>query len=252
MLQLVHGEQWGAALQQRCAGFSGSVAQWVETEGDVVKDTEHELAGLVVLQDKTCFFKLYRYKSSLRRLLFPFGSRRPLAAWRVGQQMADAGLPVAAPLACLRADEGIILLSEALPSSNNFAELWPQCAASEQQAHLLAAARALAALHQAGFAHGDCKWPNFVFSAECCYLVDLDAARATQTGSASQARDVARFTVSAEESQVAPALYAVFLDAYVQASAWQRERLTAQLRGQLKKIRRRHRASYGIDVPPLV
>jgi len=248
-VRLIHGgAEWAGLLSDLANGTE----QWVRENGSVVKESEYELTARIRVNDQACFLKLYRYKSIWRRWFFAPGMRRPLGAYRIAREMAAAGSPVPAPLACLQVPEGVVLLMAALPESKNLADVWADLLDTAQLAYLLAAARAIATVHLSGYAHGDCKWHNLVSSDDCCYLVDLDASRPAQIRSDRQARDVARFTVNAEEMQLAPALYTQFLNSYADITGWEREELVAHLRPHLDRFRRRHRKRYGIACSPLL
>jgi hypothetical protein len=77
------------------------------------------------------------------------------------------------------------------------------------------------------------------------YLVDLDAARPANVGSRHQARDLARWTLNAEELSVEAGEYRVFLDRYFAALGIPREAIIARMLPQLYRLRERHRRQYG-------
>jgi hypothetical protein len=77
--------------------------------------------------------------------------------------------------------------------------------------------------------------------------VDLDAVRGLRLRPARRARDLARFTLNAEEENVSPALYALFLDSYAQRAALPRDLLEGQIRPCLLKLRARHQMRSGPD-----
>ena len=72
----------------------------------------------------------------------------------------------------------------------------------------------LAALHGAGYSHGDCKWHNFMIVQDTCYLVDLERAR-RGAGERGRARDVGRFAVAAEEYGLIACLILLILFAVI-------------------------------------
>ena len=115
------------------------------------------------------------------------------------------------------------------------------------------AALTLSVLHRAGYTHGDCKWRNLLWIDGECFMVDLDGARRRRLFAArARARDVARFTVSAEEAGVPSSLLQAFLDSYVAHSGVAREELLRRMQPNLEKLRGRHLEKYGITPQPLL
>ncbi len=110
---------------------------------------------------------------------------------------------------------------------------------------LLGAGESVARLHRAGYAHGDCKWNNLLWTGQQCYLVDLDGAGKASIGSAKQARDLARFTLNAEELAIGPELYEHFLESYLQGVSVSRSVVIDQMMPVLRMLRDRHLAKYG-------
>jgi 3-deoxy-D-manno-octulosonic acid kinase len=110
---------------------------------------------------------------------------------------------------------------------------------------LAALASLLGRLHGAGYAHGDCKWSNLLYARKQWYLVDLDSVSGCQRGSSKQARDIARFTLNAEEQALPRERFDHFLETYLEATGWSRESLLPAVSPFLEKFRRRHRMRYG-------
>jgi tRNA A-37 threonylcarbamoyl transferase component Bud32 len=110
---------------------------------------------------------------------------------------------------------------------------------------LHSAGESVARLHRAGYAHGDCKWSNLLWTGGQCYLVDLDGAGKAPIGSAKQARDLARFTLNAEELDIGPELYEFFLQGYLQGVSVSRSVAIDQMMPSLRLLRDRHLAKYG-------
>ena len=115
-----------------------------------------------------------------------------------------------------------------------------------------AAGQSLAVLHGAGFAHGDCKWSNLLWSDGSIYLVDLEAVRKVATGRSGQPslhprqlRDLARYTIDAEELGVDGSVFELFLASYCAYSGSDRELLVDGMQAPLQIIRHRHREKYG-------
>ena len=114
-----------------------------------------------------------------------------------------------------------------------------------------AVAKSLAQLHMAAFSHGDCKWSNLLHLDEQVYLVDLDAARRGRLGGRRQARDLARFTLDAEELAIDQETYQVFLEDYFTETGVSRDAMTALMLPILHRLRRRHQRQYGDRGRPL-
>jgi hypothetical protein len=91
-----------------------------------------------------------------------------------------------------------------------------------------------------------------LWAQERLYLVDLDAVVTARAGSAQQARDLARFTLNAEEQELQPALYEKFLQEYLQLTTVSRQDLMRAMLTPLKKLRQRHQDKYGAGGQPLV
>ena len=64
-------------------------------------------------------------------------------------------------------------------------------------------------------------------------------------GSPRQARDVARFTLDAEELELGQQRFGYFLDNYLAGSGRSREGVVADAMPALRKLRKRHLARYG-------
>jgi 3-deoxy-D-manno-octulosonic acid kinase len=148
--------------------------------------------------------------------------------------------------------DGVLTLSEGIPDSENLQNRWLATEREDaRRSWLLSAAEALAGLHGAGYSHGDCKWSNLLISGSQCYLVDLDAARRSARAGRYQARDLARFTLNAEEESLAQAEYDLFFETYCAGLGLSRDRIITPMLPQLRKLRGRHRSRYGKRGQPL-
>ena len=99
-------------------------------------------------------------------------------------------------------------------------------------------------MHGAGFSHGDTKWSNLLWDGSTVTLVDLDAVRRSADRSR-RARDLARFTLNAEEMNVPASLYDHFLESYQLATGENRAKLEKMTLRALHGLRRRHLKRYG-------
>lgn len=259
-VRVLRGQRWAAQLQARVAQAPTDLRQWLDQHSQLLKRDRWSQVGLLELQGQPCFIKLYQAKSLPQRLGFRSGHGRAVRSFDAAQAMANAGLPVPAARACLALPGIMILLTEGLAGGRDLRALWQGAPEATQATQWLAAAgELLARLHLAGFAHGDCKWSNLLWSGEQFYLVDLEAVRqvgeplrAASRIHPRQARDLARFTVDAERLALAPALYQLFLGSYLSRSGLSREQVTRQVLPLAEKIRARHRRKYDIVVQPLI
>jgi tRNA A-37 threonylcarbamoyl transferase component Bud32 len=209
--------------------------------------------GLLPLQAKLCCLKLYRQKSLLQRCQFRLGRGRAVRSFDMGAALREAGLSVAEPLACLLAQQGMLLLTTAIPHAMTLQNLWKSGTSDDQlRDALLEAAAVLARLHCAGYAHGDYKWSNLLWSGGECWLVDLDATAAAPLGGTRQARDLARFVLNAEEMAVAGDTFEAVMQRYLQGTGQTRQQVFSQLLPDLHKLRARHLARYGACGEPLL
>ncbi|MEE4144024.1 MAG: lipopolysaccharide kinase InaA family protein [Halieaceae bacterium] len=256
----LRGDQWADHLSGALAGSSADTPSWVARHVRPLKTDRFSRAGLLELQGQSCFLKLYLAKSSLQRLGFRLGHGRAVHSFDAAHRLASAGLPVPSPLACLLVEEGMILLTEGIAHGRDLRALWLEQAGTAVAEQLMrAAGGTLAALHRAGFAHGDCKWSNLLWDETQLYLVDLESVRAVKSPRdrplplhARQLADLARYTVDAEELGATPARYAAFMDDYCSILGCRRELVSAGMLPALEAIRKRHRETYGSDYPPLV
>ena len=67
-----------------------------------------------------------------------------------------------------------------------------------------------------------------------------------------QARDLARFTIDAEELGLSRELYQLFLDTYLANSAYPRDLVLQRILPLVETTRARHLKKYGVASEPLV
>ena len=244
----MRGEHSVAALRDLLATPPVDAAAWMEQHTRVLKSDTHCRVGLLSLQQQELYLKLYLFKSATQGLLLRLGPRhnRALRSFDVAAELVKSDVPVPAPRACLQVPGGMLLLAEAITNSDNLHNVWRQRSADEDAVRWLrGAGQAIARLHLAGYAHGDCKWHNLLWTGEQVYLVDLDGAGKASRDGAGQTRDLARFTLNAEELAVSSALYEQFLQAYLQYAGRSRDELINRMMPILRKLRDRHLAKYG-------
>lgn len=243
--RVLRGEQWGGLLQRRLPD-GGSLRQWMKTHMQILKDDQTSQVGLLELGGEPCYLKYYQGRTWLQSALYRYGRGRPTRAFDSAAALWQAGVAVPRPLSCLAVPGGAILLAEGIADSRDLQGLVKDGGLAEIDDCILAAAASLLGrLHSAGYAHGDCKWSNLLYAAGRLCLVDLDGVSHCGRGSRQQARDIARFTVNAEELALPAARYQRFLESYLEASEWTRQELLSAMRPFLDKFRRRHRLRYG-------
>ncbi len=256
----LRGDLQAAGLGRRLAESPADMTSWMERHTRLLKTDVFSRVGLLELQGRPCFLKLYLAKSPLQRLGFRCGYGRGVGSFDAAQRLALAGLPVPSPLACLLVEEGMLLLTEAIENSRDLRALWLEQPTAATAGQLMqCAGDTLAALHMAGFAHGDCKWSNLLWNGAQIYLVDLEAVRIVKAVRSQllplhtrQLLDLARYAVDAETLGASPGQFGVFMDRYCSGTACRRELVTAGMLPAVEAIRKRHRDKHGKDYPPLV
>jgi len=244
--RIIRGDSWGAALREALVASPLDVMSWMQQHTQLLKSDDHSRVGLLQLRHQTCYLKLYCHKSTLQQCLFRLGRGRPVRSFDVACQLASSAVALPQPRACLLVPEGMLLLTEGICGGTNLSELWREPLAETTARQLLhCAAETIAHLHVAGYAHGDCKWNNLLWADNRVYLVDLDGATRAPRGGTGQARDLARFTLNAEELGVDADLYELFLAAYLHCTGEPRQAMIARMKPILQKLRRRHVNRYG-------
>ncbi len=221
--------------------------QWMHDNTQILKQDRHSLVGLLPGErSKRLFIKLYLAKGPLQRYAFSRGVGRACDAFDQARLLAIAGVPVPRPLACLQLPGAMMLATAVIDGAVDLKSAWQAQPGDPRVADLVATAgHQLGGMHRAGYAHGDCKWSNLLCSGERLFFADLEAVSSSLQGSAAQYRDVARFTVNAEDMAVPPDLYERFFRAYQGVIGKDREELLAKLRSPLRRLRRRHKSRYG-------
>jgi hypothetical protein len=203
--RVIRGEQWAQALLAKLLDADRDMGAWMDEHTHLLKRDRYSQVGLLRLQDRPCCLKLYRCKSPWQYLQFALGRGRAVNSFDRGHSLRAAGIAVPEELAVLRVPGGMY----------------------------------------AGFAHGDCKWSNWLWAQGQLYLVDLDAVCQAAAGDRRQARDLARFTLNAEELSLQPALYDLFLEGYLSVTGLSRDMLMPPMLVELQGLRQRHLQRYG-------
>lgn len=255
----MRGADWAKPLRQCLARAPSDIVAWMEQHTQLLKCDAHSRVGLLHVQEQPCILKLYLGKSPLQRVGFRLGFGRGIRSFDAAVELRQRGLPVPAPRTCLLVPAGMLLLSEAIVGSRDLRALWiAQPSPGQAVQYMLCAGVTLAALHSAGFSHGDCKWSNLLWNGEQFYLVDLDAVRAVKPDKAArrplharQLRDLARYTIDAEEMGLGPELYGIFLQHYCARAGLDKALLVARIRPAAEVIRQRHKRRDGRDYETL-
>jgi tRNA A-37 threonylcarbamoyl transferase component Bud32 len=242
---LARGE-WAQILLAELDGYPGAPWDWIAAHGRVLKHDRYGAAALVELGGEPCFAKLYLPRGRLHAHLLRSTRGRPVRSQDVARELLRVDVVVPQPRGCLWLGNSALTLAEGLINGDTLQQRWQTATGPAARQRLLSSvAESLARLHHAAYSHGDCKWSNLLCLGRQVYLVDLDAARHTPVGSRRQARDLARWTLNAEELSMEPSEYRVFLDSYFSALGAPREAIIARMLPQLYRLRDRHRRQYG-------
>lgn len=253
MITVLRGERWALSLRDRVAAGAADPFAWMERDTRLLKSDDHSRVGLLELEGSLCHLKCYRPKGPVQALGFRAGRGRGVAAFDNAVLLRRAGLDVPEPRACLRAGGAILLLTEALVEAADLRHLLVEAPVPASPADLLArAGAALAEWHAAGFSHGDCKWSNFLVTPQRMVLVDLEAVSRCNPAGEGPARDLARFTVNAEDMGMEPPAYRAFLDRYCSSMQLDPDAVVRRFLPRVEALRRRHREKYGERGRPLV
>jgi len=245
-LSILRGDAWGEQLQNELARSSLSEVEWMQQHTQLLKSDSHSRVGLLQLQNSLCYLKFYQAKSPGQKILFRLGYSRGLRSFDAAKELLAAEVLVPDPLSALLSGGGMMLLTEGVTGAKDLKALWQEDIEQTLRGELMAAAGdSLAKLHMAGYCHGDCKWSNFLWSSRGFYLVDLEGVKKSRVGSKKQARDLARFTVNAEDMGVPHESYELFLDSYLRLSKHSRDTLICAVMPFLRQLRQRHTLKYG-------
>ena len=251
-LRLLRGADEANALAATL-GFEGQdLLEWIERDTELIKSERHSRVGLVDA-GKLYHCKLYLPKSALQRVLFRLGQARALNSFDMALRLREQGIAVPEPVACFSADGALLLVTEGLRDARDLKSLWTGYGSGETFSEALtASATALAALHGAGFCHGDCKWSNFLIDGTRVLFVDLENVATCRPGSSQQVRDIARFILNAEDMGLPQADFDQCIATYAAELGVSVELLLGSILPVLKKLRGRHRRTYGERGHPLV
>ncbi len=232
-------------LQGELAKPPESLHDWLASHGTLLKSDTHSTVALLPLDGEEHYLKLFRPKTTWQRWGFRLGRGRGIAAFDAAQSLERAGIDVPIAEACVTVSGCVLLLTEAL-RGRDLKALWlAKPGPAESAALMEAAGNALGSMHRAEFAHGDCKWSNLIHCDGRLYFADLEAVKQAPPTSAPALRDLARFTLNAEDLALPPDLYRLFLERYLAESGQPGARIRAAVLPLLDAMRARHLARYG-------
>lgn len=239
----------GALAQQvaeRLRAYPGPVDSWMMAHTRILKEDHYGLVSLLDSHDAQCVLKYYGFRSRMHRIEYSLGRGRALHSHRAALTLRREGISVPEPLGCLRVPDGMLLLCEAIPGEGNLLQVWSREPSDSDAAQIMqVAGHTMGNLHMTSYAHGDCKWNNFLWDGRGITLVDLDGVHKAALRSPRQARDLARFTVNAEELSLSSEIYALFLQSYLQVVGATRQEAVEKMVPYVYSMRDKHMASYG-------
>ena len=231
-----------------------SVQAWFNAEHQALKQGGKVEARLLKASAGTVFVKHYKAKSVFRRFIGWFGVFRAKRIFRLSLELLRVGVRVPEPLAYLvekrRDCSSSFFVCEGLEAEDlkSIAVNHGLDAIGGVERVFTDVVNLLVGLHQAGYAHGDTKWANWMVrrSDSQLVLIDLDGVyRPLWFRNKRFGRDLARFLINARELRINEYIVETMLANY----ARQRGRSVAQICRDLgpayEKLAKRHRQKYG-------
>lgn len=244
-LEVIAGEIWGHKLSLEIEQSSLPADVWAKRNMEVIKDTPGSLVGLLDLDNQRCYLKYYRIQSWQQRLWFKAGLSRGSRSFAKARVLLSSDILVPRPYACVMAKGGFLLLTQAIPQAIDLQTLWEQGQATVDHSCWEQAGSSLAKLHNAGFFHGDFKWSNLLLADGEIYLVDLEAVGELSPSGRRRYRDIARYTLNAEDMGAALGSYRAFLQAYLVATGLEEADVIKRTQPTLNRLRAHHIKKYG-------
>jgi tRNA A-37 threonylcarbamoyl transferase component Bud32 len=243
--QIVRGSADNPRVAQFVDELDYPVYQWFEQRVDIRKQSADSVVGFYNLAGRSHYLKLFVAHSFWQRSFIGLGFSRALKSYDMANKLEACGIPVPAPLACVRHREGIVLITEALSGGHDMLALWEDDQLAVDQQCWRAAGELLANLHNASYYHGDCKWSNLLWSGGHFTLLDLEAVKSIIPGSGRHYKDIARFTLNAEDMGAQAENYELFLTTYANNRSLSSSEVARKTMPYLKKLRSRHQQKYG-------
>jgi tRNA A-37 threonylcarbamoyl transferase component Bud32 len=243
--QVVRGSAQNPVVAELLEVVAYPVYRWFEEQVDIRKQSRNSVVGFLNIANRRYYLKLFVAHTFWQRSFISLGFSRALKSYDKANTLAACGIPVPAPQACLRHRDGIVLVTEALTGGNDMQALWEEDTLAVDQQCWAAAGGLLADLHNASYYHGDYKWSNLLWRAGHFTLLDLEGVRSIIPGSARLYKDIARFTLNAEDMAAPAENYELFLAAYANSRGVSRREVALNTMPYLKQLRSRHEKKYG-------
>ena len=189
--------------------------------GEMLKNGSRSTVKLTAIDGTNYVMKIYKKMPFHRRLRYAFTQSRAFQSWESGQAMAEAGIPVARPLAIIeerqfgiparaallmpvaQGDDLLSLIERSQLNQNQFAKIAENLTG------------VLQTMMGASLTHGDMKATNILIDDSLNpTLIDIDGAiihRSSKSFETSRAKDQARFM---KNWQTHPAAQEAFRDVF--------------------------------------
>ncbi|WP_194285750.1 lipopolysaccharide kinase InaA family protein [Alcanivorax sediminis] len=231
-----------------------SVQAWFSAEHQILKQGGKVEARLLKTPAGVVFVKHYRAKNLFRRVISWLGVFRARRIFRLSLELRRIGVRVPEPMAYLmekrRDCSSSFFVCEGLDAEDlkSIAVNSGLEAIGGVERVFADVVELLVGLHQAGYAHGDTKWANWMVrrSDSQLVLIDLDGVfRPFWFRNKHFGRDLARFLINARELRI----HEYIIEAMLANYAKQRGRSVTQVCRDLgpayDKLAKRHRQKYG-------
>jgi tRNA A-37 threonylcarbamoyl transferase component Bud32 len=245
-VRIKRGDVWAARLKEHLTTAQVGAAEWMEDHTRILRSNVDTLSGLLQADDELVYLKLYSFKPYKYKMSLGLRKPQPLRNFDIARALADKGIAVPRPLACLAVSQGMLILTEGLSGGGNLSELWRnQSDVPGADAMMRGAGETLAQLHLAGYSCGECRWEHLFWNGQRVHLITLDNTSRSPLGSMQQAQDLAWFTANAEEFGIGSALFEQFLETYLQGITGNRREVVERMIRPLYRLRGQHMAGYG-------
>ncbi len=243
---LLRGDAWALRLQGHLSAPPDDIHAWMAQHTHRLKTEKYLVSGFLRLGGDFCFLKFYGFRRPLARHALRFRAPPALRAFDAAAALRWQEVAVPRPRACLLIRRGLLLLTKGIEASETLYYLYSGGLKDDLASHLMwAAGEEIAQMHLAGYAHGDLRWNNLLWGRDRLYISHLEAAQRAQPQSAPQWRDIARFTVDAEELGLDEWYFEQFLEAYTRRAEIDKDSVVEHVEGPLKRLRNKHWARFG-------
>lgn len=248
---ILRGDAWAARLQGHLSAPPHDIHAWMAEHTHRLKDEKYLVSGLLRVGGDFCFLKFYGFRRPLARYSLRFRTPPALRAFDVAAALRWKEVTVPRPRACLLIKRGLLLLTKGIEASETLRYLYGGGLNDDLASHIMwAAGDEIAQMHLAGYAHCDLRWNNLLWGRDRLYISHLEQARRARPQSPAHWRDLATFTVGAEELGLDAWYYEQFLEAYMRRVGIDRDGLLARLERPLERERKRHLEQNGTGGEP--